>query len=524
MASTYLQTLFNSLNLPKPTESTITSCLFSTSIMIQSLLQDSKLSCPSRRHRFKAPNSTNTTTSSYSTQKNQTSLPELTPVKLSKRSRAERQAEDQQKIVNCKEFTKRIIIERGQREKRIQARAAEFRDRLWQEIEELKKFESLTSPEQSKPKYPELRRSEVRRPEFANKKYKIAKPLYKQIEESYQIKRVIPQIEQQKAQLEKKHQLFKPLDPQELNEHLRQHDELKRVQDYRRKKENDLKFKQAKQANHAQVLPSKFTHAVMENDRREKEEKEKARLEKIANAQKRLQYSKLVKEMFVPTVDERRKEKEKEESLARLRKSRSGDRAFDRKVKIGFDDFRSQGNYQRVKERERFDEREGEFESDERNYGKFGRKNFEIRDLYGFDGGSGGDGGDGKIGVERNGVKEERRIKRINEQFLEGYEPVEKPDYIAEFRTRREMNEKNDKEVFNEIFNVIKRSDLSQERVNKIVEKTEIIENRAKRKELHLDTVNMKSKKGIQTGDEVNEMIINTIRAKLALLDKLQSE
>ena len=516
MASAYLQTLFTSLNLSKPTESTITSCLFSTSSMIQSLLQASKISFPSRRHRFKAPNSTNTTTSSYSTQKNQASLPELTPVKLSKRARADRQAEEKQKLVNCKEFTKKIILERSQREKRIQARAAEFRDKLWQEIEELKKFESLTSPEQSKPKYAELRRSEVRRPEIANKKkYKIAKPLYKQIEESYQIKRVIPQIELQKAELEKKHQLFKPLNPQELNEHLRQHDKLKQVQDYRRKKENHAKFKQG---NNAHALSSKFTHAVMENDRREKEEKEKARLEKIANAQKRMQYSKLVKEMFVPSVDDRKKPKE-DDGKAGFRKSRSGDRPFDRKARAGFDDFRSQGNYQRMKERERLDDQENDFfESEGRNYGKFGKQNFEIRDFYGFD------GKNEKFGRERIEIKGEKKIGKFDEEAVESFEPVRRPDYIADFRNKREINEKNDKEVFNEIFIDIKRSDLSQERVNKIVEKTEIIENRAKRKELHLDTVNMKSKKGIQTGEEVNEMIISTIRAKLALLDKLQSE
>jgi hypothetical protein len=435
--------MIDSLSLPSLTKDCVKLSTSSAVLMVQSKIRSSLISFPDKRLRFKSKTGNS---------------PEFSPPKPETKTRLEMKEEARKKAEECKEFTKKIAYERSLRQKKTQEREKEFRLRLFQEIEELKKNKIenfMFFEEKNKKNLESMRKNEFRKHfnedlegDLVRKSFK--KPLFKQIEENYKNSRVLPQLELQKAELAKKHVLFKPLDPEELAEHSKKHDELKKIQDYRRKKQKEQKINEMVQnENH---FSSKFTEAVLENDRKAKEDLEKSREEKIINAQKRLQYSKLVKEMFIPETEEK-----KVLSKKSLNSSKSGENLFELNSKLHL-----------------------------------------------------------------NEVKKEVKTRKRKEMTPEQVKIV--PDYIAEFRQRREINEKDDKQVFDDIFNGMNQRELSQAKVQKIIEKTEFIEQRAKRKELRLDDLKFKSKKGIQTGEEVNEMIINTIRAKLALLDKLQTD
>ena len=73
-----------------------------------------------------------------------------------------------------------------------------------------------------------------------------------------------------------------------------------------------------------------------------------------------------------------------------------------------------------------------------------------------------------------------------------------------------------DKEIYEEEFD--------KEKADKIRAKAEMIDKQAKKQERLIGNMKNDSVKGIEAGDQVNDMIISSIRAKLALLDKFNGK
>lgn len=384
-----------------------------------------------------------------------------------KKNREDLSEDHRTKVKECKEFTKRISGEKKERQRKIQEREAEFRIGLLKDLEEQKKyqeqiFQKLESEKKAR-LINSLQKTETRTKTLETKKENIKKltpspkPLFKQMEEAYKHQILIPRLEQHKAELARKRLIFRPLDPEELQEHSKNHEELKKLSEYRRRKEKEQKILESQINYSTKTFQSKFTSAVLEEEKRLKEDEDKIREEKILNVKKRFQYSKLVKEMFLPTVGNSRKS---------LRSSRSGENSIE-SIK----------------------------------------KNYIIK----------------KIGVtdyksELGMVRPVRKSKEIEPERKK----IVVKDYLAEGRRNREKRDEKISRFEGDRKSLMENFD--EGKAKWILEKAELIDSKAKQKELFLGDLKFKSKKGIEAGEEVDDLILSSIKAKLALLDKFQNE
>lgn len=459
MAVPYLSAKFDSLNLEKATSDLVLELTQSVISKFLVSLASKSIAFPEKRQRFHSKQP-----------KQEEPLPAPKP-KIDKKARDEFFEEHKKKTDESKEFTRKLIEERLERQRRIQEREKEYRIKTLQEIDEQRKQQEEVlkrMEDEKKEKIFELvKKSENRKKELGEKKEICrspvgVKPLYKQMEDAYKQKVIMPQLEKHKAELARKRIAYKPLDPEELKEHSRHHDELKRQYEFRRKKEYEQKNLDAQLNQATNSMQSKFTIAVLEEEKRKKEEQEKANQEKLLNAHKRLQYSKLVKEMFPPVIDESRKLDTSSKSKSKIRSADFPDESIERsKKKIGVTDYKSE------------------------------------------------------IGLNpaRYKKKKQTEEKKVIEKF----------DYLAEKRKQRENVQNENKPVKIDLQNEILNESLDEKKLEKIKAKTNKIDKQAKQKELLMEKYKGEGVKGIQVGDEVNDMILSSIRAKLAILDKFQS-
>lgn len=137
-------------------------------------------------------------------------------------------------------------------------------------------------------------------------KVKHSKPLYVQIEEAYAQRQIMPQLQRHKTELALKRIYFSPVSRQELQEHARHYEEAKAEHLQRRSliaSENTMEHL----ANFATKSSSKFTYAVVEQERRLKSKDHEAAEERRQLMQKQKQYASLIKEIFVPVPDSSKK-------------------------------------------------------------------------------------------------------------------------------------------------------------------------------------------------------------------------
>lgn len=391
---------------------------------------------------------------------------ENSPQLNTKKNRQEYAEDHRKKVKDCKEFTNRIAGEKKERQKRIQERETEFRQNLLKEIEDQKKSQELVHQKLETEKQVHVasmrKNTELRTKVLQSKREEIQKqspspkPLYKQMEEFYKINVVMPRLEQHKAELARKRMIFKPLDPIELQEHSKHHDELKKLNDYRRRKENEQKTLDSEINHSTNTLHSKFTIAVLEHEKKIKEQQDKAKEEKLLNIQKRFQYSKLVNEMFLPAVNESFKV---ENSNKSLKSSKSGENSLEKKKKIGVTDYKSELGFFRP-------------------------------------------------------LKKKMEAPEKKKVFV--------PDYLAESKRNREIRDEKINEFEMEKEKMLENFD--ENKAQKILARAELIESKAKQKELFLGDLKFKSKKGIDAGVEVSDLILASIKAKLAILDKFQDD
>ena len=99
--------------------------------------------------------------------------------------------------------------------------------------------------------------------------------------------------------LEKKKELFKPLDPEKLREHQQKHDEMMKMKKLEAQLlENEIIARQQSYV----PQKSKFTDVILQEEREKKEKKFKLQEEKKSILEKRNKYGELVKEVFKPRV------------------------------------------------------------------------------------------------------------------------------------------------------------------------------------------------------------------------------
>lgn len=158
-------------------------------------------------------------------------------------------------------------------------------------------------------------------------KVKASKPLHLQLEEKYTQEVLMPELEKHKAELAKKRVHFNSVTRQELQEHAQRYETLKRESMERRSHQANESILDH-MTNLASKNASKFTYAVIEEERKLKDETRLKADEKHRMAEKKRQYASLIKEMYAPSIDLNKKteieERRLKHSTAPPKKQRAG--------------------------------------------------------------------------------------------------------------------------------------------------------------------------------------------------------
>ncbi|CAG9328229.1 unnamed protein product [Blepharisma stoltei] len=302
MASNYLQVQLDSLNASKIILDSISIQVSDSFISVFTSVQAKLLFKPS-----KIPKKLKTYSDSS----------QIPPSKNNEKPKISDSFTDEiEKAKAAKQLTKKLEKEMQEREKRKYEREQEMLLKEEQERYELEKLKELALKQQEDLKNQRLKelkeKSEARKREIAAmkeigeteyKKVISEKPLYKKIQENYQQEILMPELEKKKAELAKKRNLFKPLDRYDILEHSKNHDELMRESEERRKQNIRNRSLEYKMNAASLSLKTRFTDVILEEEKKKKEELEKQEIIKKSLYEKKQQYAEIVKEMFQPTVD-----------------------------------------------------------------------------------------------------------------------------------------------------------------------------------------------------------------------------
>eukprot|EP00357_Protocruzia_adherens_P002870 CAMPEP_0115011188 /NCGR_PEP_ID=MMETSP0216-20121206/23822_1 /TAXON_ID=223996 /ORGANISM="Protocruzia adherens, Strain Boccale" /LENGTH=538 /DNA_ID=CAMNT_0002379665 /DNA_START=107 /DNA_END=1723 /DNA_ORIENTATION=+ len=319
-------------------------------------------------------------------------------------------------------------------------------------------------------------------------KSKVQKPLFKQKESEMRrsIDASMPTLEKRKKDLAEKRAVFQP---EELKKFAKDDEERlqKILAERRQKREEERRHPgEWKPSN----LASSYTQRVVAE---EKEERQRQRLrEEMPKSlvEKRRNYSQLVKEMYSPKVDDN-KRSEMEQIISSLktkpRMPKKSD-AHSRSVPQSLSSFRNETS-----------------EGDEEIVIEDGVKKKKVRST--------------RHKFKKNPMlPEEKKDRR---------EAI-KVDYLREIRDKRERDEKDG---ITKNYNDMKwETDLEnnhlskEEKLAKIKQKTDLIEGKARRNEDLLKISKGVNEKDLKVSEEVSDMYVESIKAKLALLDQLQQK
>ncbi|OMJ85355.1 hypothetical protein SteCoe_13328 [Stentor coeruleus] len=379
------------------------------------------------------------------------------------------------KLHQNQEFTKKLYDERLERQKRIDQRELNHRQYLLHEMdfyESQKAIEANKKLEEKQLKLLKLsQKAEIRKERLK----KIAdqgileqkKPLYIQMEENYKQNIIMPELEQKKAQIAKKKLLYQPLDHEELLDHMKKYKEIAKIEEFRRKKEMQKKEIEAELNMASSLYFSKFMLAVEQQEKKDKTDYEKAKHAAKFSTNKRMQYSKIVKEVFPPIIDER---KRLDFSVDFVRK----------KPKKLIAAGQSLGS---------LPTKDGIFETEVKSLSEAAFKPHKWK---------------------KNPMVPDEKPKKA---FV-------KIDYLTEKRKEREgKGLSTDQNVDWE--KDINEGEMDKNKIEKIKAKAARIEQKALKQERLMNLVRNTSPKGLEAAGQVNDMIISSIKAKLAILEKV---
>lgn len=124
----------------------------------------------------------------------------------------------------------------------------------------------------------------------------VDKPLYLKLEESFKRDVEMPELERRKVELKKKSEFFKSIQPESLQQHLKQYKSMK--QQLLSKFENDRKSKYLDSLNRSiSISNSYWALKVIEEDQKAEDERLNKELEKKNRIERRLKYTEIVKKL-----------------------------------------------------------------------------------------------------------------------------------------------------------------------------------------------------------------------------------
>ena len=302
--------------------------------------------------------------------------------------------------------------------------------------------------------------SEIKKRQRNLEVIKNSKPLYVQIEEKYRKEVQFPELQERKMELHKKNLDFAPLSSVDLQEHAKRYDEIKKEH----KQQSEKEFKErilTDKIRSSSYGKSSWTHRVLDQDKKLKSELNRASQERLEKIEKQTRYADLVKELFMPTFD-------------RLKRQES-----DPYIK----------NKERVKSNR-----------------SSGREDKRI------------------VPSDTEAKKEQaKRPKKFKENPLVPKPPPKKEikvvDFLEERRKIRQEEGGNHQEVDLDWQKELEKDVPDHEKARMLKKKAKMIEREARKQELLIGVVNPTSPKTLQQTENVNDLLLNSIKAKLAILD-----
>ena len=374
------------------------------------------------------------------------------------------------------------------RQKRNQNKEKREADKLkkQEEVEEKKRQELEDKHKAIEDKINQMKEERKKNLELIKENTKkIEKPKYTSIQHNYEEKVLMPTLEKKKEALKSLRNLHKPIDLAEIREHGKKMDDIVEKQKEKLYKERTQLYETHRNNYNYKEYETNYLKAIMEQEMHEKEEATKKEIEKRELTDKMKSYGEMVKEMHWPTVS---KKKQLEMQLLK--------------------------------------------ESMKHPVRKLNKSHLSAHNLHSHR------GGESVLGMSKGGIQsdmEDDKSQTIKRRKLIWKEnpmvPKPKPkkdinvsDWLEDRRIKREQREKEGirkgspvnhwkKEIENHHLN-------QQERYDYIKERTKQLEDDARRKE---EMITIAKSGTIQDRDQVNDMIFESIKAKLSILEDFNS-
>jgi archaellin len=367
----------------------------------------------------------------------------------------------------------------AEKRKRLRGRMKQHEEQLkkqQQETDERKEREHQQLKEKVKKKDEERKKIiEENEKIYKENLKKIEKPLYKKIEKQYEQDYVIPELEKRKIELAKKRNFFQPINSEELEHHANKYEQARRQESAKRAQ----KFK-INETYDPSKYKSKFLDSVLDYDEDQKVENKKKYEEMGELVKKKKNYSKLVLETHKPKVSQRKKME-----MQLIKQNLENPTAFERIKKRMVSSSQN-----KLSPYKGLNSSIAGSVPDSNSISKPRYKNFDWREKNRF------------VDVP----KPPKEFKKL--------------DYLSEMRTK--------KGTIDESRSEIRKVNNWDEEVNKFEGDDRITYMKGKARYLEQEALRKEQLMKVNQGDnadernEVNNMIIDSIKAKIALLDNIE--
>jgi hypothetical protein len=292
-------------------------------------------------------------------------------------------------------------------------------------------------------------------------KVKANKPLHVQIKERYHQEVMMPELEKHKTELAKKRIHFTSVNRQDLQEHAKRYEEMKRDL-FERRSQQATQVALDHLANLASSKhASKFTYAIIEEERRKKQQLLNPIEEKRKMIEKQRQYASLIKEIYVPVVD--------------------------------------------LTKRAEVDGRKGKYSSSVS--AKEERTDLESK----------------AASVSESVPNAWRPHKFKQNPLITPPQPKKEPikvDYLGDRRRERETSDVHDESKQIDLHSELQGDLTEKGAAARLIQKAQRVELAARRKELSLST-GVTSDAHVEAMGSINDALLSSVKAKLALLDSV---
>ena len=465
---------------------------------------------------------------------------------LTREEKQKQKEEAEQKRKNAEDFIQQINAKEKERKKKTEEKLKTLKEK---EDKKLKEFEEdmkrryeetiKKRKEEDKKTYNNIRKKreeDTKRLEMA--KSQSSPPpencyLYKKLEEKYSNEVLLPGLENRKKELAMKRGQLKTVTQEELNEHIKKYDDYLLRKEEERK--NQLRIKLIAEQERKESLDKYKTHMLenecLEEEKRKELKEQKAR-ERMEFMKKRMDYANLIPDIHPVTVSEKKAQdlKWKIESLTtkpRISKS---------KLVTNLSTNKPPGSLRRISNPKSNSSANNELIT---NTAKIKKNKFtkdtmsERRNLSDNANELDEENNKSKPKLKRQtevrkNPKEEKKSKlgaynKYSQEISEKPKRINKvKDPLEELKQKRgDQYGKHNKNSYDWNKDLINDKLDHKEKLNRITGKAHLIEQKAIRKEEL-----MKGSKGvegnIELGEEVSDMYLDAIKAKLAILANLE--